>query len=165
MGAHYAGIFRWRIKNWREQIKSNTSKQTILAHNCIRCTPRWLHQMETFSALLAMCAGNSPVNGEFTTQRPVTQSLDVPEQTVEQTMEPPVIWNANVLCVGNSPVIGEFPAQTASNAELMPIWWRHHVTFAVYYCPRYIQWKERIGKTGTLTRPLNCKLNFIQWGI
>ena len=25
----------------------------------------WRHQMETFSALLAICAGNSPVSGEF----------------------------------------------------------------------------------------------------
>ena len=30
------------------------------------------HQMETFSALLAICAGNSPGTGEFPTQRPVT---------------------------------------------------------------------------------------------
>ena len=29
----------------------------------------WRHQMETFSALLALCAGNSPVTGEFPTQR------------------------------------------------------------------------------------------------
>ena len=33
--------------------------------------------METFSALLAICAGNSPVTGEFPAQRPVTRSLDV----------------------------------------------------------------------------------------
>ena len=33
--------------------------------------------METFSALLAMFAGNSPVTGEFPTQRPVTQSFGV----------------------------------------------------------------------------------------
>ena len=33
--------------------------------------------METLSALLAFCAGNSPVTGEFPTQRPVTQSVDV----------------------------------------------------------------------------------------
>ena len=33
--------------------------------------------METFSALLAICAGNSPVPGEFSTQRPVTRSFDV----------------------------------------------------------------------------------------
>ena len=33
--------------------------------------------MEAFSALLAICAGNSPVPGEFPTQRPVTRSFDV----------------------------------------------------------------------------------------
>ena len=37
--------------------------------------PWWRHQMETFSALLAICAGNSPVPGEFPTQRPVTRRL------------------------------------------------------------------------------------------
>ena len=37
----------------------------------------WCHHMETFSALLAICAGNSPVPGEFPTQRPVTWSFDV----------------------------------------------------------------------------------------
>ena len=36
----------------------------------------WRHQMETFSALLAICAGNSPVPGEFPAQRPVTRSFD-----------------------------------------------------------------------------------------
>ena len=33
--------------------------------------------METFSALLAICAGNSPVTGKFSTQGPVTRSFDV----------------------------------------------------------------------------------------
>ena len=37
----------------------------------------WRHQMETFSALLALCAGNSPVTDEFPTQRPVTRSFAV----------------------------------------------------------------------------------------
>ena len=37
----------------------------------------WRHQMEAFSALLAICAGNSPVPGEFHSQRPVTRSFDV----------------------------------------------------------------------------------------
>ena len=37
----------------------------------------WRHQMETFSALLAICAWNSPVPGEFRAQRPVTRSFDV----------------------------------------------------------------------------------------
>ena len=37
----------------------------------------WRQQMETFSALLAICVGNSPVPGEFHAQRPVTRSFDV----------------------------------------------------------------------------------------
>ena len=37
----------------------------------------WRHQMETFSALLAICAGNSSPSSEFPAQRPVTRSFDV----------------------------------------------------------------------------------------
>ena len=37
----------------------------------------WRHQMEPFSALLTICAENSPVPGEFPAQRPVTRSFDV----------------------------------------------------------------------------------------
>ena len=37
----------------------------------------WRHQMETFSVLMALCAGNSPATGEFPAQRPVTRSFDV----------------------------------------------------------------------------------------
>ena len=37
----------------------------------------WRHQMETFSTLLALCAGNSLAIGEFPSQRPVTQGFDV----------------------------------------------------------------------------------------
>ena len=37
----------------------------------------WRHQMEALSALLALCAGNSPVTGEFPSQRPMTRSFEV----------------------------------------------------------------------------------------
>ena len=40
-------------------------------------SPRWRHQMETFSVLLAICVGNSPVTAYFPAQRSVTQSFDV----------------------------------------------------------------------------------------
>ena len=55
----------------------------LVCNETILCQPQcfkyswWRHQMETFSALLAICAGNSPVLGEFPTQRPVTRSFDV----------------------------------------------------------------------------------------
>ena len=37
----------------------------------------WRHQTDTFSALLAICAGNSPVTGEFPAQKPVRRSFAV----------------------------------------------------------------------------------------
>ena len=49
------------------------SRHTLLPDNYVW----WRHQMETFSALLAFCAGNSPVTGEFPVQRLVTRSFDV----------------------------------------------------------------------------------------
>ena len=39
--------------------------------------PWWRHQMQTFSALLAICARNSSVTGEFPAERPVTRNFDV----------------------------------------------------------------------------------------
>ena len=37
----------------------------------------WRQEMETFSALLALCSGNSPVTDEFSSQRPMMRSFDV----------------------------------------------------------------------------------------
>ena len=48
-----------------------------LIFNGISLSSWWRHQMQTFSALLALCAGNSPVTGEFPSQRPVTRGFDV----------------------------------------------------------------------------------------
>ena len=42
-----------------------------------KSTTWWRHQIDTFSALLALCAGNSPVTVEFPAQRPVTRSFEV----------------------------------------------------------------------------------------
>ena len=55
-------------------------KLTAIGTSMLRSTFRcswWRHQVETFSSLLALCTGNSPVTGEFPTQRPVTRSFDV----------------------------------------------------------------------------------------
>ena len=58
--------------------------------------------METFSALLALCAGNSLVTREFHSQKPVTRSFDVIfdmclEQTIAYTIVRRVIWDATAL--------------------------------------------------------------------
>ena len=49
----------------------------VLGHSVILHVSSWCYQMETFFALLALCAGNSLVTGEFPAQRPVTRSFDV----------------------------------------------------------------------------------------
>ena len=48
---------------------------------CVKYTYKdytwWSHQIETVSALLAICAGNSPVPGEFPAHRPVARSFGI----------------------------------------------------------------------------------------
>ena len=46
--------------------------------------------MEAFSVLLALCVGNSPVTGEFTSQRSVMRNFDV---FFDLHLETPVIWD------------------------------------------------------------------------
>ena len=69
----------------------------------IRTDTWWRHQMETFSALLALCEGNyrSPVDSLIK-----ASDADLccflwcsPEQTTEQTFQMPVIWDAMPLIV------------------------------------------------------------------
>ena len=70
--------FQFNQSYWRRICKQFTicSSQLLFGIHCHRLS-WWRHQMETISALLAICAGNSPVSGEILAQRPVTQSFDV----------------------------------------------------------------------------------------
>ena len=61
--------------DWRISIRVRTKEMAIEVK--WRCKTWWRHQMETFSALLAICARNSPGTGEFPAQWPVTRSFDV----------------------------------------------------------------------------------------
>ena len=51
----------------------------LISHNSVTVCSGSLGgiMMETFSAPWALCAGNSPVTGEFSAQRPVPWSFDV----------------------------------------------------------------------------------------
>ena len=64
------------LKEWRN-LTDNDQNGIISDGGPDTSVSWWRHQMETFSALLAICAGNSPVNGDFPAQRPVTRSFDV----------------------------------------------------------------------------------------
>ena len=66
----------WRNSHqWlHRKLSDSGSCRWCLDHSNCTC---WRHQMETFSALLALCVGNSPVTGEFPWQMPATQSFDI----------------------------------------------------------------------------------------
>ena len=70
---------KWHVVN---SLSNALSWLRKFVHNFVpivllTISPWWRHQMETFSALLAICARNSPVPGEFPAQRPVTRSFNV----------------------------------------------------------------------------------------
>ena len=72
-----------------------------------------------FSAFLAICAGNSPVPGEFSAQRPVTRSFNgvsnhqshdcLLKRLFRRRSKKTPKLRVTGLCAGNSPVTGEFP--------------------------------------------------------
>ena len=66
------------ILNDIDPLSLHITKAWSYQHNTTKqCSPWWRHQMEPFSALLAICMGNSQGTDEFSTQRPVTLSFDV----------------------------------------------------------------------------------------
>ena len=76
---HALCIITMEFHVWKQRkIKAKTSVDDYIKWICCHILwAWWRHQMETFSALLALCAGNSPVPGEFPAQRPVTGSFHV----------------------------------------------------------------------------------------
>ena len=63
--------------NWRFETPSRSlSRHCNVVANDWQAS-WWRHQMAIFSALPSLCAGNSSVTGEFSSQRPVTLSFDV----------------------------------------------------------------------------------------
>ena len=69
--ATHKGLFPFTVESWHKGLCYMNWKERIKIY------PWWRHQMEAFSALLAICAENSLVTGEFPAQRPVTRSFDL----------------------------------------------------------------------------------------
>ena len=57
------------INHWSKQTELNINNETPCSW--------WRRQMEIFSALMALCAGNSPVTGELPAQKSVTRSFGI----------------------------------------------------------------------------------------
>ena len=70
-------VFFLSSRDWWRAIGGHVLTYVHYIGNQIGCYTWWRHQMDTFSAELAFCVGNSLVTGEFPAQRPVTWSFDV----------------------------------------------------------------------------------------
>ena len=99
-------------------------------------TTWWHRQMETLSALLALCEGNSSVTGKFPSQGNASDAKlwcflsSTPEQTVKQPIETPVIWDAIAL-------IGIFFMKKCIIVRLLPAKWIWDFRFPTYlFCDR-----------------------------
>ena len=148
-------IFSIRRSTWRHVCANNpvldVGSDTTLASRCFlymlamwlfRPRSWWRHQMETFSTLLAICAGNSPVPGEFPAQWPVARSFDVffdlrPNKRLSkqswgwwfETLSSPLWRHCNVLWRGTSQLMCQFSLQ----AEPMRCWWPGVPASGPYY--------------------------------
>ena len=125
----------------------------------------WRLQMETFSALLAICAGNSPVPGEFPAQRPVTRSFNVffdlrlnkrlSKQSRGWWLETPsrplwrhrnmlprfAIWSVNVLFVGLDYLTLNFSHNTCkmtNGLESTIIFCTYHASMLMWYMQTFM---------------------------
>ena len=72
-------IFKYPISRLRKYARLCETFRRKLGQDgrALVIPPWWRHQMDRFSALLAICAGNSLVTGEFPEQKPVTWSFDI----------------------------------------------------------------------------------------
>ena len=61
----------------RMRTKMTKSITLFVSSKYNRIIAKKRHQMKTMSALLALCEGDSPVTGEFPSQKPVTHSFDI----------------------------------------------------------------------------------------
>ena len=116
--------------------------------------------METFSALLAICAGNSPVTGKFPSQRPVTPSFDVfldlhlnkrlSKQSWGWWFETPYIYNYNEwrhMATKIWVIIGPGKALSSSPASPLLIdlqWGPITVTSAINFHDKIVSYFSRI---------------------
>ena len=70
---------RWCWQLYRYNAVTLKGKWISLSYMTVgdKCLMWWRQQMEIFSALLALCAGNAPVTSEFPAIRPVVRSFGV----------------------------------------------------------------------------------------
>ena len=165
VGLWYEGVCQNRVRTSTYILQYLWDVITYLSLWYLLLAPWWRHQMEIFSALLAICAGNSPVPGEFPTQRPVTRSFDVffdrrlNKRWNKQswgwwlgTLSCPLWRHRNDESPHISPCVGKCPRSVAITSE-----WRMTPTWTDAECKRDVtslhnQWSY-----------VSCTVHWLTW--
>ena len=116
----------------------------------------WRHQKETFSALLALCEGNSPVTGEFPSQNTVMRILDAFLDMYLNTRL-------------NKPTRGRWfvaPLRSLWRHCNGWLWNRGHISFAVHMASYWFeqQIKFNFEKDDYFFREISRHLDVYWWG-
>ena len=106
------------------------NKFTIVDYKVVTTVIMMTSSNDTFSVLLALCEGNPPVTGGFSSQRQVTGSFNVlfwpaSEQTVEQTIGTPVIWDAIALIMTSLQWYYQYVASSHDTIQYTVQVWAH----------------------------------------
>ena len=126
----------------------------------------WRHQMGTFSTLMALCEGNPPVTAELWSFR-----WSALEQTVDQAIETPVIWDAIALIITylqgiHQPRVALFNGHTAVSYSFHQLKSPSNITWViiVHYFPQChlrcsLQWRHNDHDGVSNHQPHGCLLN------
>ena len=133
----------------------------------IVCKPkiRWCHQKETFFALLALCAGNSPGTGGFPSQRPATWSFDLrlnerlSKQLIRQWFETPLrsLWRH---CYEQISFIFAVFSHAYGTPGLTTMWWHVCHVWNWGNCPRRVDDKVFFACCRKVSRQRNALTHF-----
>ena len=110
----------------------------------------WHHQMATFSKLLALCEGNSPVTGGFPSQRPVRWSFDVffwsaSKQMAEQIINMPLIQDTILLITHHCNGWRHNTLKTLQVSAMTSEQLNNIKTMLIYFC--FVFTSQDIGKS------------------
>ena len=115
--------------------------------------------METFSALLALCEGNSPIIGEFPSQRPVTLSFDV---LFDPRLNKRPLWrHSNVSIAYHKTAVTSLPAHGNYRSVALSQWYSQTIVITILLFDSLVM---RDGKNTIISQSIFKNSNSLRQG-
>ena len=87
-------LYKWNLQlpSTKYLLASCKCYTLLWKQCCLQNTPWWRHQMEAFSGSLSICAGNSPVTGEFPSPSDVELFDDFFDLCLNKRLSKQLLW-------------------------------------------------------------------------